>query len=184
MWMWTNTDSLTKWAQILALIVAGYWAYTRYVRVDKPSLEPTGSVELNVEQYGEDACRVRIEITIKNIGHTSFDIDTLHIDGWRSETGHPTDEKPFYFSLNNMKEGQQVLNETPNDLILNQHFPAGSSANQDFTFEFKQLKGLYMIEADAYDKHDDLHFGGTKWAEWSCPAQPSTKTVETTTKSK
>lgn len=30
-WIWAKTDNLTKWGQIIALVVAGYWAYTRYL---------------------------------------------------------------------------------------------------------------------------------------------------------
>jgi len=33
-WIWANTEPLSKWIQILALIVAAYWAYVRF------SLEP------------------------------------------------------------------------------------------------------------------------------------------------
>ena len=44
-WVWRNTDNLTKWLQIAGLIVAGYWAYTRFSVVEAPSLETHVEVE-------------------------------------------------------------------------------------------------------------------------------------------
>ncbi len=38
-WIWANTEPLTKWIQVLALSVAAYWTYTRFLVGEKPSLE-------------------------------------------------------------------------------------------------------------------------------------------------
>jgi hypothetical protein len=171
-WVWNNTDSLTKWIQVVALIVAGYWAYTRFVRVDAPSLEPTGEMDVKVDQDETYPCDLKIRLTIKNTGHTPFDINGLTFNAWKVNAPHPSGNSPVYFSLNQMRLGEPLLqNFTPDDLTLIDHYPAGSANFQEFTFGFNKFEGSYLIEATANVHHSTLKtISGTYWSEWTCPS--------------
>jgi hypothetical protein len=75
-WIWANTDSITKWIQVAALVVAGYWTYTRFIRVDAPALETVARVEMKDPFFTahDDSCRVKIGVVVLNEGHTSFEV--------------------------------------------------------------------------------------------------------------
>jgi hypothetical protein len=111
-WIWTNTDSITKWIQVVALVVAGYWAYTRFIRVDAPSLEPVAHLELvgSVLSQHDDLCRINVKLVVHNDGHTSFDVGRVQVQGWQSTAPLPTDGSPAYFNVNKMREGTVILN--------------------------------------------------------------------------
>jgi hypothetical protein len=168
-WIWANTDNITKRIQVLALVVAAYWAYTRFFKVEAPSLETTAALDLKLDQYQSSGeCLVRLDVTLRNIGHSSFDVKNAHISAWHSDPPRPTDASPVYFDLTKMREGQDLLNEEPPDLLLDQHHPPGSAASQDFTFGFKQLKGLYLFAVTSYDVHGNMLSRANKWSAWSC----------------
>jgi len=169
-WIWANTDSITKWMQVAALIVAGYWAYTRFFRVEAPSLEPVAHVGFQVDENGEgDLCRVAINVDISNEGRSSFDVKKLRIRIWRSTAPRPTTGSPAYFDVNRMEQGELVVDANPpSDLELQGgYFPPGSKYHQTFTWDFRKLDGVYLVRADAYDLRGILS-SGRVWSQWSC----------------
>jgi hypothetical protein len=89
-WIWSNTDPLTKWLQILAFALAGYWTLTIFVLSESPSLEPRASARIDVEvRYQGDACYVDLNIDVHNSGKRSFDVAMVRIQGWQSELPVP-----------------------------------------------------------------------------------------------
>jgi hypothetical protein len=85
-WLWTNTDSLNKWAQVVALLVAAYWAYTRFVDTQEPSLETR--VEISAELSDEagpstQSCYVYLNFLLRNSGASSFEVRGMHIQAWK-----------------------------------------------------------------------------------------------------
>jgi hypothetical protein len=175
-WIWDHTDSLTKWAQVAALIVGGVWAYRRFARVDQPSLEPTARLELHVDEHpfdSPDSCRVDFRVTVHNDGHVPFDVKRLQIGGWHSDPPQPTADTPAYFNVDAMEHGKPVLAMgVPSDLVLNRHYPPNSALDQSFTYVFKQLKGLNVFRFEIYDNTDPkakpLAFA-RDWNLWDCP---------------
>jgi hypothetical protein len=170
-WIWANTDKITKWAQIVGLILAGYWTYTKFFRVEAPSLAIVAQIELNhpsITQHG-DSCRLRIPIIIHNEGHTSFDVGRLQIQGWHSEKPLATMESPAYFNMKMLKEGKLFLNvDSLPDSYLNKNYPPGYSYDQDFQWDFKHIDPLFLFEINAYDKENKLLNSVRWWGEEPC----------------
>jgi len=169
-WIWANTDNITKWIQIVALIVAGYWAYTRFFRTEAPSLETAASLELDVNEHQVgDSCRVTISVGIINKGRSSFDVGRVQIRGWHSGAPQAAVASPVYFDLNKMEQGTKVLDaDPPSDLFLNQHYPPGRQGHQTFDWEFKRLDGLNLFRVDAYDRRGTLLSNARHWELRSC----------------
>jgi hypothetical protein len=133
-WVWTNTDAIAKWVQIAALFVAAYWAYTRFLTGEKPTLEERVDVatSLSDERPGpyRDTCYVYFNLKLKNQGIASFDIDGIHIQAWRSiippSSGIATCIDPLEF-----ENGQKIV-DMNNAKLLSMHFAPGEGAERDF----------------------------------------------------
>src|SRR5258708_6411720 len=68
-------------AEIVALIVGGWWAYSRFFATEAPSLEERGALEstLGWSQEEPDRCIATLGITIKNIGKRAFEVDSISL---------------------------------------------------------------------------------------------------------
>ncbi len=81
-WVWSNTDQLTKWLQIVALIVAGVWAYDHFSRVEAPYLDRYVSIENHIYPQPSpfsNTCLVNFKLLISNEGITSFEVNRVVI---------------------------------------------------------------------------------------------------------
>jgi hypothetical protein len=88
--IWTYTDNLTKWIQVIALCIAAWWTFTNYSVADKPSLEPNISVDAGfvVDNNGWEpgTCMAKYTITVRNEGKVSFDVNEIHFRAWHLDT--------------------------------------------------------------------------------------------------
>jgi hypothetical protein len=157
-WIWSNTDTLKKWVEILALIVAAYWTYNRFIRVEAPSLERRPRIygELSVNLHSNATptyCEVTYIVTIKNQGLTSFDVEAIHIQAWRNELPKPAPNGTF-LDMKELEKGYRFINLTPQTSTLLRHFEPQGETWQSFTWilDAKQEPGLYMFGVDAEDE--------------------------------
>lgn len=168
-WIWRNTSAITSWIQVVALFVGAYWAYTRFFRVEAPSLETTARVGLQLDNIPKSGpCRMTPRVAINNDGHSSFDVGSVQIRIVHSTLPHTTDDTPAYFNVDEMERGVEILKSIPPDSYLNLHYPPGGGYAQSFTWEFKQLNGLYFIKAEVFDAKGKLLGSGRVWDEVSC----------------
>jgi hypothetical protein len=78
-------DTLNKLIQIVALFVAGFWAWKVFQQTVVPSLEPKFPVDTAIHWAkvpGTDACQARFEVVVKNDGQVAFDIQSVKVTGW------------------------------------------------------------------------------------------------------
>jgi hypothetical protein len=170
--LWANTDNITKWVQVAALVVAGYWTYTRFIKVDAPSLEPVARVEYQGPYFAphDDLCRVKMGIVIHNEGHTSFDVGRVQVQGWqRAPVPQSIGGSPAYFDVRNMRKGVQMLDvqSLPNS-FLNRRYPPRSQYDQSFTWDFGRISPLWMFEVTVYDKKNKLLGNVRQWGDGGC----------------
>jgi hypothetical protein len=158
-WIWSNTDTLKKWVEILALIVAAYWTYNKFIRIDEPSLERRPSIngELAAKLHTNATpqyCEVTYIVTVKNLGLTSFDVGGIHIHAWRNELPKPAPD-PTFLDMKGLEKGHQFIDLTPRTSTLLRHFEPQRETWQSFTWilDAKQEPGLYMFGVDAEDQH-------------------------------
>jgi hypothetical protein len=71
--------------EVVALIVAGMWAYSKFVEAERPSLEVRGHVQSDLKWFpalDPDHCLGQFGVTLRNIGKISFDVDTVRLRIW------------------------------------------------------------------------------------------------------
>ena len=71
------TDTLSHIAQILALLIGGFWTYKVFVRTQVPALEYRGSLTSGLiwdESAEKDLCWAAVTLDLKNEGVSSFEV--------------------------------------------------------------------------------------------------------------
>lgn len=172
-WTWENTDSLTKWLQIVALAVAAYWAYTRFSIGERPSLETRVGVTTHLRaEPGPilNTCYVFLDFDLTNQGIVSFDVKNVHIRAWRSDLPKRAAELPQFIDVNDMEHSQQVVNiDSPG--LLEMHFAPGESAGRSFSWVFNRQRPafyLFRVDVEATRGKDVTHISSKSWSQDVC----------------
>jgi hypothetical protein len=175
-WIWANTEPLTKWIQVLALSVAAYWTYTRFLVGEKPSLETRLDITSNLrwEDRGPrpETCYVFFDVEVKNEGRVSFDVERPHIRAWRSDPPKPVADVAQYIDMEEFENGSKVIDNSDSRL-LNMHFAPGERAWRTFSWVFRaQPPGVYLfrIDMDALHDREVTHVNARSWGQDICPA--------------
>lgn len=173
-WIWTNTDTIAKWVQIVALFVAAYWAYTRFLAGEKPTLEERVDISatLTDERPGPfpGTCYVYFTLKLRNQGIASFDTDGIHIQAWRSGLVHPSSGIATYIDPIAFTHGEKIVDMAdPN--LLNMHFAPGESAERDFAWIFRaEPTGIYFfsVDIDSISGQALKHIHTETWSQNLC----------------
>src|ERR1700734_1616659 len=78
-------DTISKVVQMIAILVAGWWAYNQFFITVKPGLELRGDVntELNWNKSSDPTdCQVGLVVSLDNTGLSSFDVTWIGVRGW------------------------------------------------------------------------------------------------------
>lgn len=128
--------------EVLALIVAGFWAYTQFHENESPSLELRSFSESKLawlEVSEPTYCAGELSINIKNIGKKSFDLQSAIIRIWLVDVP-PLGQAVSYIDSNDFQAKPPVFEKRFSDAVklpLLTHFPPGTEASYDFTFSFR-----------------------------------------------
>jgi hypothetical protein len=175
--VWNNTDNIAKWVQILALGIAAYWAYTRFLTGEAPSLEPRVGARAEYGTYPgptEGTCHFQAHIFVSNEGKTSFDIKTVHLEVFRSAlpTATPAIEAPFDENSFERKENLVFGNDLALPSLLH-HYAPGQQSDQTVSWIIEKQPNqvyLFKIKAGASDKYGRTPFATARYWEWGiCP---------------
>lgn len=173
-WVWENTEFLAKWAQILALMVAGYWAYTRFLIGAKPTLEPRVSLAIDLKDEipgpTADTCYLYLDFKLTNDGIASFDTHGAEIKAWRSPLEAVSSVDGSYVDPAQFERGKQVVDLHNRDL-LTMHFAPGESAARTYTWVFhSQPTAVYFftVDTEAYSGSSIKHIHAQTWSQTLC----------------
>jgi hypothetical protein len=174
-WMWANTDSITKWIQILALAVAAYWTYTRFLSGEKPSLETRVNISTSLKDEkpgpAPGTCYVYLDVQLQNQGTVSFDATGARIRAWRSSLPLPPAPRTIqYLNPKDFERGQQLIDNSDPDL-LKMHFSPGESAGRTYTWVFRaQPRGIYLFKVDIETSNgaEHKHITTQTWSQNLC----------------
>ena len=111
----TWTDSLSHVAQVIALVLAGFWAYSTFYLTEKPGLEPRGLTEAELRwdplPDAKDVCLAVFRVTFHNIGKRSINVTHVRIIGWLSDRLSGV-AKPRLIEVNDLEHGESFLDRT------------------------------------------------------------------------
>lgn len=142
---WKSTDSVTKWIQVIALCVAGWWTFTNFLVADKPSLEPNLSIkaELKVDRkdFLPDTCLAQYTIIIKNEGKISFDVKDIHFYAWSDELPEPQPgQEATFWDVQEVSKGTKIVDQQIDNAYLYRHYSPGQELKQDFNWIVRRQK--------------------------------------------
>lgn len=133
--------------EIAAIIVAGLWAYSKYIEIEKPMELRTYSLS-DLEWYStpnKNNCMGRLGITIKNIGTKPFHIDKVVVQAWKVDK-YFMDKSFKFISLE--KEKKTLLDEQIFDHMrwtsLIGTYAADEDNQNDFTYLMKKDEGTIV----------------------------------------
>lgn len=148
-WVWNNTERITKWIEVAALVVAAFWAYTRFLTGEKPSLETRVkmTVNLNGERPGPtaDSCYVYFTVQLANQGVVSFNVHNIHVRAWHSKIAIPVKEDVQAIDLQKLQLSEMILDSKEQ---LNMDFSPGESTSQTYSWVIRVHPGIYLFRAD------------------------------------
>jgi hypothetical protein len=163
-WVWTNTDPLTKWLQIVALIVAAYWAYSRFTFVEAPSLEPivivTSKLYRSEPNPIPSTCIVTFQVIVRNEGSVSFDVKGVDVRGWPFIVDKPNSSLPTYVDVGKI-QGLKPIVDAPSASLHSQyligHYSPKSARDETFSWIFAApTASSYLFEADVKGSDDKI----------------------------
>jgi hypothetical protein len=172
-WIWKNTEPLSKWIQIVALIVAAYWAYVRFSLGEKPTLETRVSVSSHLSTEPgpiQGTCYVFLDYNLSNQGVASFDTQSVHIRAWRSELPKLATDMPQFIDPKELEHGRQIIDNNSSEL-LKMHFSPGESAGRTFTWVFLKQKPafhLFQVDVEAANGKGIKHISTQAWSQDVC----------------
>lgn len=175
-------DTISKGVQIVALVVAAWWAYDQFFRTVKPGLEFRGTVETNLDwtkSSDPGDCLANLDISIKNEGVGSFNVSRILVRGWlytsdkKLESANdrsipkPTTAKPVPIELDDIETGEPfyVREYTNEGEGLNGHYPPGVSFHESYMFVFSKAKGQGVVfKVDLKTAENVTQFVPSAWS--------------------
>ncbi|TSA48414.1 MAG: hypothetical protein D4R50_01190 [Actinomycetales bacterium] len=161
----TLSEIIKNVAQVLALIVAGLWAYTQFQETEGSSLEMRGSIESKLSWFAvadPNYCGGELRVKIKNIGRKSFDLKSATMRVWLVDS--PSfDQTIAYIDPNDFRTGKPIFEKQfsgAKELPLLTRFPPDVESAYDFTFNFKidkRDKNIALFSFDGNGSELELH---------------------------
>ena len=141
----TISEIIKNVVEVLALIVAGLWAYAQFQETESPSLELRSFSESRLSWFGvanPKYCGGQFGVSIRNIGKKSFEIKSAILRVWLVDQ-HSFDQEISYINPKDFRTEKPFFEKQFSDvdeLALLTHFPPGGEAAFDFTFNFSPDK--------------------------------------------
>ena len=138
------TEIIKSIAEIIALIIAGLWAYSHFQETEKPSLESRVHSESVMGWFklpSPNYCLGSFGVSFKNIGKQAIDFNSATLRVWIME--QPPQGKiityldPAYF-LSEKPTFERSFGIDIDKVGLLGHFPPDTESQTDFTFSFEK----------------------------------------------
>lgn len=164
------TDTASKLAQILALVLAGMWTYRTFYESEAPDLEARLDISSTVIwgdiPTSDDLCEAVVNVRVENPGKRAVDVKAVKVVGFVSDVPKKVD-KPQYVSPESVAHGDQFANESDpvSSKTLIGHFPPHSTRNDSFVWYFKKQPGKIAFWRFAFDTEQKLpsNIGTYNW---------------------
>jgi hypothetical protein len=173
-WVWANTDSLTKWLQVTALISAALWTYFRFRTSEAPGLEtpPTVSMILNwtwrPDPPSSGSCWVSTQVEVNDVGVTSFEVTKIRLKTWHQDLRLQPDKLNF-IDVPQIEAAPPAVEVTPKSPIIRRFAPK-VDIHDAFTWivDGRPVPGFYVFYADIEDKRGAVLGSANGWTDRLC----------------
>jgi hypothetical protein len=172
-WLWANTDTLTKWLQVAALIFTAIWAYFRFQTSEAPGLKTPLAVSNNLKwtSRGEPSpgsCWIEAIIEVNNPGVTTYDVRKVQQRTWRKNLKVQSRELEF-MNFPQIENESPIAEISPQSLIVRRYAPK-TDIHDSFTWlhNDRPEPGLYIFRADVEDKQGRILGSAASWTDQLC----------------
>lgn len=96
--IWENTDSLTKWIQVMALVFAAVWTFLIFRATVFPGIDIPPEVSASISgrlNPGSDGCSISAVFGVSNNGMKDFSVARIDVSSWRMTL--PPQSTGYYF---------------------------------------------------------------------------------------
>jgi hypothetical protein len=178
-WVWANTDALTKWIQVVALGVAAYWAYTRFVIADEPSLEPLCKVGGELSRMVSPlagACVLSFRIAVENAGSVSFDVREVDVQAWPFALDLPGPGGVSPIDLDKAESSTPIIHGPLKSRFLVSHYPPKGASDESFSWVLSAPTSRgYLFDVQAKDSRGRVIGGASRFNVNICPDTTQTR---------
>lgn len=129
---------------IIAIVCAGFWGYTKFLRVEAPSLEPRGNANSRIfwNAYDSSRCEAVFDVDFANLGHSSFDVTKLEVQAWKFTKPWIKDNFATYMDTDEVKKtGERIFEKPYSEFppgggihMFIGHYPPGATFRHSFVF--------------------------------------------------
>lgn len=174
----TWTDTITKVAQVVAVVLAGIWTLHVFGTTEKPSLEFSGTSAIDLHWYAgsqDSTCKVVVGISMKNDGRTAFTVEQMWVRAWYFHLSQvraiPTAGQP------SLVDNAAILSQTPVFnasytaaqplMTLVTHYPPGRQIRDELVFEVlrePEQMVLFKVDVRTANFSEQSQFVPSAWA--------------------
>ena len=141
--------------EILAIAIAGVWAYSKYVKIEKPlEIRSASTGYLNWTQLPtKNICLANLGVTIKNIGTSPFEIKKVVVESWLIDDAILKRVDKHFLPFNDPKKKllvrKEFLNLGSTSLIGTYGVDEENSTDFSFTVKNKPNAVVYILASVA-----------------------------------
>jgi hypothetical protein len=156
-------DTISKIVQVVAILIAGWWAYKTFFWSVKPGLDFRGGVDTALTWTKSDTenCQGSLNVTVSNDGMSAFDVSKIVVRGWLYTSAPPaagskqvsidvpTPDHPVLVDYKKIESNEPfytaTYSRTHDGTGLIGHYPPGSKFNESWDWVFKKAKGQAVV---------------------------------------
>ena len=167
----TRLNRVKTILEILAIPIAAYWAFTHFEQLDAPSLKIRSDLQSDLTWFdsrAKDECFAKLDIKLKNIGKTNFEVDKVTLRAWIVSPPESKTPPISYLTPSSLRRGDPIATVLIPDQLTGEYRP-DETAHEDFVFQFKRNPGqvaLIELEAPVKPTTLDLHPNPIKEYRW------------------
>jgi len=142
-------DTLSKVAQVFAIVLAGIWTYKTFYESERPGLEPTLTTWATPRWAalpGESGiCEGNLDVVVRNPGKRAVDVTGVRIRGWISDRVSMKSATPQLYTSGEVEKGLKFFDESVSSSVLIGHYPPGTEVTDTFVWFFRNEKNKVAL---------------------------------------
>jgi len=172
--IWANTDNLTKWIQVIALVFAAIWTFFTFRATEAPSLRTPAGVgaSLTVSWHGNPQppyCWVQASFSISDDGANSLEVGSTRVRVWRFPIGSQTQGNTMV-DFAKLESSTSPIADFRPDTVLNGHYGPKTKVHATFPWIFygAPSSDLLFTQIDVLDKSNRPLGTASAWNNGIC----------------
>ncbi len=173
--IWRNTDSITKWIQVVALVFAAVWTFLTFRETQAPSLETSAAVSAGMAYTWSPApptghCAINVNFGVDDDGVKAFDVAYAQVRAWRTTVSTQSEGYRYLDIATLEKQLAPLATVRIDSSPLIGHYAPKTNLHDSFTWVFygPPSDDLFFARIDIYDKSNGLLGQASAWTLGMC----------------